>query len=111
MEYRYEAYAHDYVYMKHSRNTQGYLTVNIGFPKNRVPLSHLVAFMAYGRWPAPGEIVRHLDDDRLNNYAGNIAFGTQRDNVRDSIRNGKHSSLHQGAWRRGVPIKQRRRAV
>ena len=97
-----------YVNMKHGMNAQGYPTVHIG--TRRVALSQLVAFMAYGRWAEDGEIVRHLDDVKTNNYAGNLAYGTQRDNIRDSIRNGTHSSLRQGAWRRGVKINQRRRA-
>lgn len=33
-------------------------------------------------------IVRHLDDDCLNNDIANLAWGTQRDNIHDSIRNG-----------------------
>lgn len=33
-------------------------------------------------------IVRHLDDDRENNELENLAWGTQRDNWYDSVRNG-----------------------
>ena len=33
-------------------------------------------------------IVRHLDDDPSNNQVENLAWGTQRDNMRDAIRNG-----------------------
>lgn len=32
--------------------------------------------------------VRHLDDDPTNNELGNLAWGTQHDNVQDCIRNG-----------------------
>ena len=33
-------------------------------------------------------VVRHLDNDPLNNCADNLAWGTQYDNVQDSIRSG-----------------------
>lgn len=34
-------------------------------------------------------IVRHLDDNRLNNNIQNLAWGNQKDNAKDAILNGK----------------------
>lgn len=34
-------------------------------------------------------IVRHLDDNRLNNNLENLAWGNQKDNAKDAILNGK----------------------
>lgn len=42
--------------------------------------------------PNPKElpVVRHLDDNPRNNSIENLAWGTQKDNMQDSIKNGKH---------------------
>lgn len=37
-------------------------------------------------------VVRHLDDDQTNNHVSNLAWGTQADNVADSLRNGHNYS-------------------
>lgn len=34
-------------------------------------------------------VVRHLDDDRINNNLKNLAWGNQKDNAKDAILNGK----------------------
>lgn len=34
-------------------------------------------------------VVRHLDDNRLNNNLNNLAWGNQKDNAKDAILNGK----------------------
>ena len=39
-----------------------------------------------------GDVVRHLDDDPSNNTPVNLAWGTQRDNVRDMFMNGHASN-------------------
>lgn len=42
----------------------------------------------------PGQIVRHLDDNKLNNTIENLAFGTYSDNNYDAVRNGhQHQAL------------------
>jgi len=35
-------------------------------------------------------IVRHLDDNKENNDIENLAWGTQKDNMRDAVRNGRN---------------------
>ncbi len=47
----------------------------------------LVAAVFLGPRP-PGMDVRHLDGDRFNNHASNLAYGTRSDNVEDSRRHG-----------------------
>lgn len=36
-----------------------------------------------------GQVVRHLDDDRENNRVSNLAYGTQKENMEDAVRNDK----------------------
>lgn len=43
-----------------------------------------------------GPVVRHVDDNPLNNHYSNLAYGTQRDNVNDSIRNGTYRNGQAG---------------
>ena len=97
--YGFESNPPQYTNLARSVSTQGYETVSLG--RGRVQYHRLVALMAFGRWPEPGEVVRHLDDDPLNNFASNLAFGTQRDNVRDSMRLGRHSCQNQSGNRKG----------
>jgi hypothetical protein len=52
-----------------------------------VRLSVAVAAVIHGPRPR-GLVVRHLDDNPENSYASNIAYGTQAENIADSIRNG-----------------------
>lgn len=39
--------------------------------------------------PTTNSIVRHLDDDPMNNYSENLAWGTQADNHRDCVEHGR----------------------
>lgn len=54
-------------------------------------------------------IVRHLDDDRSNNCVDNLAWGTQKDNYEDSVRNGTHMPFSDEA--RKMSIEKCRRPV
>nr|UVX81760.1 MAG: zinc-binding loop region of homing endonuclease [Bacteriophage sp.] len=51
---------------------------------------HKLVALAYIPNPNNYPIVRHLDDVGTNNHVSNLKWGTQKDNVRDSIINGKH---------------------
>ena len=40
--------------------------------------------------PYHGEVIRHMDDNPLNNDATNLKWGTQKDNIRDCIEHGHY---------------------
>jgi len=46
-------------------------------------------FIFGGPPPFPGAFVRHLNDKRDDNRLCNLAWGSQTDNMRDAIRNGR----------------------
>lgn len=49
----------------------------------------LIATAFHGPRP-PGQEVRHLDGDALNNCADNLAWGTKSENTLDQVRHGTH---------------------
>lgn len=57
--------------------------------KNHFLRVHRVVAWAWHGAPEPGQICRHLDDNRLNFHADNLAWGTRADNTEDAKRNGK----------------------
>nr|UWG84829.1 MAG: zinc-binding loop region of homing endonuclease [Bacteriophage sp.] len=52
---------------------------------------HRLVALAYIPNPNNYPIVRHLDDIGTHNTVNNLRWGTQKDNVNDSIINGRHS--------------------
>ena len=70
---------------------QGYLTVGLwrdGVSQTNM-VHRLVARAFYG--PRPDDLeIRHLDDDKLNNWVVNLIYGTRRENKLDAVRNGIH---------------------
>lgn len=52
-----------------------------------INVSLVVALAFLG--PPEGRMVRHWDDDPLNNDVGNLLYGTAKDNSADAIRNGR----------------------
>ncbi len=58
--------------------------------KRKVYLHRVIAELAYGfNGVGQESIVRHIDDNKLNNHLSNIAIGTSKDNSRDAHRNGR----------------------
>lgn len=51
---------------------------------------HQWVALAFHGEPDPGQEVRHLDGDQLNNIATNLKWGTRSENVQDSVRHGTH---------------------
>jgi len=52
--------------------------------------------------PRPeGQVIRHLNDDPWDNRLENLAYGTQRDNAHDLIRNGRHFDTNKTHCPRG----------
>lgn len=68
-----------------------HLSVVLGHGATGSMVHQLVALAFLGPCP-PGQEVRHLDGDPLNNRADNLAYGTRTENILDVYRVGK-------AWR------------
>lgn len=73
--------------LKPQTNHNGYLTVCLG-RGNRKLVSRLVA-EAFVPNPNNLPLVRHLDDNPLNNHVDNLAWGTQTDNMQDCVKHGR----------------------
>lgn len=70
--------------VKPNHNQKGYLFVQ---KKGKCWYLHRLVAMAYIPNPNNYPIVRHLNDNPLDNRLANLAWGTQKDNVKDSIKN------------------------
>lgn len=75
-----------------------HLYVVLGHGAAGSPVHQLVARTFHGPCP-PGQEVRHLDGDPLNNRADNLAYGTRTENILDVLYMGR-------PWRGSVTIKQ-----
>lgn len=67
--------------------------INIRLRKNgkqKEEYLHRLLAKQYIKNPNDYPIVRHLDDDVYNNSLDNLAWGTQKDNHKDSVRNGTY---------------------
>lgn len=64
----------------------GYLGVTIHGKNRKV---HRLVAEAFIPNPYSLPVVRHKDDIKSNNHVDNLCWGTQRDNIHDSIRNGR----------------------
>ena len=69
-----------------------HLTVTLGHGARGSLVHQLVARVFLGPCP-PGQEVRHLDGNPLNNRLDNLAYGTRAENILDVLRVGK-------AWRK-----------
>ncbi|WP_168714674.1 NUMOD4 motif-containing HNH endonuclease [Streptomyces sp. A0592] len=72
-------------------NARGYWAVSLvaGGVQTTHEVHRLVALAFLGPRP-PQAQVRHLDGDRLNCSAENLAYGTHSDNLLDAVRHGTH---------------------
>lgn len=61
---------------------------NNGFRKRRY-VHHVVAEAFLPPRPSPEHELRHLDGDRANNAASNLAWGTRQDNANDRAAHGR----------------------
>lgn len=72
-------------------DSRGYyrFSLHLGAKSFPVHIHRLAALQRFGEEAlfAPGVQVRHLDNDRLNNSAANLALGSQRQNSADNPRN------------------------
>lgn len=74
-------------------NDDGYPSVRVTLAGKRVryAVHSLVAFAHLPPRPTPRHEVRHLDGNKLNAHADNLAWGTQKENAEDRERHGRTS--------------------
>ncbi len=82
------------VEMKPETTPQGRLRVKVLGQRKLV--HQLVAMTYIGPCPE-GMQIRHLDDDHTNNHWTNLAYGTAKENMADSVATGKHVSCAEAA--------------
>lgn len=58
----------------------------------RVRVHAIVADAFVGPRPFPGAVVRHLNDNKLDNRADNLAWGSHAQNLRDAVENGRRDA-------------------
>lgn len=87
-------------------DTDGYLKVRLVVKGKRrnIKVHRLVALAFLGAPPSPFHEVRHIDGNRLNNHAENLAWGTSKENADDRERHGRTSrgERHARFIRRGL---------
>lgn len=67
---------------------RGYLIVQL--LRRSTPVHVVVAKTFHGPRPFAGAEVRHLNGDPVDNWVGNLAWGTHRENSLDTIRHGRN---------------------
>jgi hypothetical protein len=86
-------------------NDDGYPSVRLTINKKRTRLAvhKLVAAKFLPPRPSPDHEIRHLDGEKMNRTASNLAWGTRKDNADDRERHGRTSRgpRHAEAIRRG----------
>ena len=80
---------------KHKGDKQGHINVRIKGNAGEAKEPYIHRLVAKTHIPNPNNlpIVRHLDDNPSNNCIDNLAWGTQKDNHNDSVRNGTYKSI------------------
>lgn len=76
--------------IKCNAHSSGYYRVDLCRDATvRHALVHRVVCMAFHGLPLPGQEVRHLNGDRKDNRAENLAWGTKKQNADDRSRHGR----------------------
>lgn len=92
--------------MRQTPNEGGYPSVRIMVDgkRKRIAVHVLVAREHLPPRPSPDHEVRHLDGDKLNPRAHNLAWGTQKENADDRERHGRTSrgQAHSSAIKAGI---------
>ena len=87
----------------------GYLSVRmvVDGHRKRFLVHRLVAATFLPARPSPAHEVRHLDGNKLNNAASNLAWGTRKENADDRERHGRTSRgpLHSQAIKTGLELR------
>ena len=90
--------------MRQNLNAHGYPSVRLtsNGRRKRIAVHRLVAAAFLSERPSPQHEIRHLDGDKTNNHASNLAWGTRADNAADREAHGRTSRgpRHSAAIRR-----------
>ncbi|SCC11074.1 NUMOD4 motif-containing HNH endonuclease [Rhodococcus qingshengii] len=82
--------------------TRGYLGVGLSRDGESKPFSvHRLVAAAFCERVADGDVVRHLDGNKENNRAENLAWGTDSENMIDQVRHGNHLHARKAHCPRG----------
>lgn len=75
---------------KSSVSKSGYASIGLlaNGKMKRFRINRLVAVSWISREPFQGAVVRHLDNNKINNHVSNLAWGTYADNEADTARSG-----------------------
>lgn len=87
-----KSHGNAWVFKKQTASGLGRLMVAVGGKVEQVSRIVARAFLGEG---SEGHVVRHLNDNALDNRIGNLAWGTQSENHADSKRNGTRAAR---AW-------------
>lgn len=93
--------------LKTDINSNGYERVYLG--SNYHPFIHKLVADAFIPNPHGHPVVRHKDDNRMNNRVDNLEWGTQSDNIRDAILRGRFISNI--AFAKEAALRQQRKRV
>lgn len=79
--------------LKQALNDDGYPSVRltIGGKRVRYSVHALVAAQHLSPRPSKSHEIRHIDGNRLNPHADNLAWGTRKENAEDRERHGRTS--------------------
>ena len=97
--------------LQHTPNDDGYPSVRLTLGERRVRLAvhKLVAMAHLPPRPSPHHQLRHLDGNKMNCAASNLAWGTAKDNADDRHRHGKTSRGPRHSDRIKAALSTRRR--
>lgn len=97
---------HQYRKLVSNLNSHGYPSVRVmvNGSRKRFAVHRLVASAFLPPRPTPAHEIRHLDGDKLNCIAANLAWGTRADNAADREMHGRTSRgiRHSAAIKRGL---------
>lgn len=71
--------------LKHSIDIDGYHRVDIHGEHMKI---HRLVYEVWNGYIPEKMQINHYDDDKNNNYYKNLYLGTQKDNIKDCVRNG-----------------------
>lgn len=85
-------------------NPTGYAVVRPTNADGRQATKTVHRLVALAFLDGSGEVVRHLNDDKTDNRAENLAWGSRSDNGHDSVRNGRQFPAYLTHCKRDHPL-------